>query len=112
MAIVAECSSEDDAHKVMLAHLTTPNDCLPRLVEYLNRIGLDGTHESLLWAFHGPASEITDSRYKEGLEEYIRFVLDAKDIFDPTQPTFIFSIDEMSRAEAWLTLLERDGRMK
>lgn len=112
MALVANCTSDDEAHKLMLTHLTTPNDCLPRLVEYLNRVGHDGTRESLLWAFHGPASEITETRYREGLDQYIQYVLDAKDIFDPTQLTFIFSIDEMSRAEAWLTLLESDGRRK
>jgi hypothetical protein len=112
MALIAGCSSEADAHKAMFVHLTTPNDCLPRLVDYLNAVGHDGTPESLLWAFHGPAFDITDTRYKEGLNEYIQYVLNAKDIFDPTQPIFIFGIDEMSRAEAWLTLLDRDGRRK
>lgn len=112
MALVADCPSEAEAHKIMLDHLTTPNDCLPRLVEYLHRVGHNGTPESLLWAFHGPESEIKELRYKEGLVAYIRYALDAKDLLDPTQSTFIFSIDEMSRAEAWLTLLEQDGRRK
>lgn len=112
MALVGECSSEADAHKVMLGNLIAPNDCLPRLVGYLNNVGHNGTPESLLWAFHGPESAITDMQYKEGLDVYIRYVLDAKDIFDPTQPTFILSIDEMSRAEAWLTLLEQDRHRK
>jgi hypothetical protein len=112
MALVAGCPSEADAHKAMLIHLMKPNDCLPRLAEHLDGVGHDGTPESLLWAFHGPASDITDARYKEWLNEYIQYVLDAKDVFEPTRPIFILGIDEMSRAEAWLTLLDRDGRRK
>lgn len=112
LALIEECSCEAEVHKTMLASLTTPNDCLPRLVEYLNSAGHNGTPESLLWAFHGPADEITSSTYKDALGEYIQYALNAKDIFDATQSVFIFSIDEMSRAEAWLTLLGRDGRRK
>jgi hypothetical protein len=78
----------------------------------LNGVGHDGNPESLLWAFHGPAAEITDTRYKEGLNEYIQYVINAKDILELTQPIPIFDIDELSRAEAWLTLLYRDGRAK
>ena len=112
MALVAECSSESDAQERVYAHLTAPNGCLPRLVEYLNGVGHDGTPESLLWAFHGPASEIKDALYLDALGEYILRTLNAKDILEPDQPMPIFNIDELSRAEAWLTLLDRDGRRK
>lgn len=96
----------------MYSQLTATNGYLPRLVEYLSRAGHDGTHESLLWAFHGPASDIKDSLYFEALDEYIQRTLNAKDVLDPTHPMPIFNIDELSRAEAWLTLLDRDGRRK
>ena len=92
------------------SQLTVPDGCLPRLAEYLRGIGHDGTHESLLWAFHGPAFDIKDSLYKEALDEYIQYTLEARDILDPSQPMPIFSTDELSRAEAWLIVLDRDGR--
>lgn len=96
----------------MYSQLTARDGCLPRLAKYLDGIGHDGTHDGLLWACHGPASEIGDSLYKEALSEYIQYTLNAKDILDPSQPMPIFSIDEFSRAEAWLTLLDRDCRRK
>jgi hypothetical protein len=113
-ALIAACPSESagNTQDVTYSQLTAPDGCLPRLAAHLKAIGHDGTPESLLWAFHGPASEIRDSLYKEALEEYIQRTLNTKDMFDPTQPMPIFSIDELSRAEAWLTLLERDGRRK
>jgi hypothetical protein len=114
MALIEACPSESEAEAqdVVYSQLTAPDGCLPRLAKYLKGIDHDGTHESLLWAFHGPASEIKDSLYKDALEEYIQRILNRKDILDPSQPMPIFSIDELSRAEAWLTLLERDGRRK
>ena len=52
-------------------------------------------------------------QYKEALGEYVHNRLTATDPFDPAHPPlFIFGIDELSRAEAWLTLLDRDGRRK
>ena len=112
MALVAECSSESESQERVYAQLTTPNDCLPRLAAYLNDVGHDGTRESLLWAFHGPASEIKDTLYMAALNDYIQRTLDAKDILEKEQPMPVFTIDELSRAEAWLTLLDRDGRLK
>ena len=112
MALTAECPSEQEAQDRVYSQLTAPDGCLPRLTEYLRGVGHDGTRESLLWAFHGPASDIEDSFYKDALDEYIRYTLDARDILDPNQPVSILSIDELSRAEAWLTLLDRDRRRK
>ncbi len=111
--LIAGYPSEEDMHKAVLAHLLAPNERLPRLAAYLSRIGHDGTPESLLWAFHGPVSDEMDVRYKEALGGYIQYQLTAKAPFDLDQPPpFIFSIDELSRAEAWLTLLDSDGRRK
>ena len=112
MALVEECPTEQEAQDMVYSQLTVPDGCLPRLAAYLSGVGHDNTPESLLWAFHGPASEIKDSLYKEALGEYIQHTLNARDVLDPSQPMPILSIDEMSRAEAWLTLLDRDGRRK
>jgi hypothetical protein len=112
MALVESYPFDEDMHKAVLDCLRAPNDCLPRLAEHLGRVCHDGTPESLLWAFHGPVSDDMDMRYRDALDEYIRRRLTAKDPLDPSLPLFIFDIDELSRAEAWLTLLERDGRRK
>ncbi len=112
MALIESYPSDEDMHKAVLAHLTAPSECLPRLSEYLSRVGHDGTPESLLWAFHGPASDAMKLQYKEAVGEYIHNRLTAKDPLDPAHSPFIFDIDELSRAEAWLTLLDRDGRRK
>lgn len=113
MELFSRCPSDEEASRTMLVHLTTLNECLPRLVEYLNNAGHNGEPESLLWAFHGPMSDMKDMLYKDALAEFIRDVLTAEDPFNPGHPVpFIFTIDELSRAEAWLTLLDRDGRRK
>ena len=104
--------SDEEMCKAEIDCVTTPNDILPRLVEYLKTVGHNGDRESLLWAFHGPASKITNALYKEAMEEYVQEVLTTKSLFAPNQPACIFSIWELSEAEAWLTLLERDGRRK
>ncbi|MCC8167151.1 MAG: hypothetical protein LIQ31_13645 [Planctomycetes bacterium] len=112
MALAENHPAEGDSQAIVYSQLTTTDGCLPRLAAYMNGTGHDGTHEGLLWAFHGPASDIEDSRYREALGEYIKRALEVRDILDPAQPMPIFTMDELSRAEAWLTLLERDGRMK
>ena len=109
-ALVAGRPSEQESHEMLFSQLTAPDGCLPHLAAYLHGVGHDGTRVSLLWAFHGPASDIRDSRYKDALNGYIRYALAARDILDPGRPMPVFGIDELSRAEAWLTLLERDGR--
>lgn len=112
MALMEGCSSDADVHKTVLAHLVTSNDCMPRLAEYLTSVGHNGDYESLLWAFHGPVSDEMDALYKEAMDEYVQNTLTAKDLFDADLSVFIFSIAEMSRAEAWLTLLDRDRRRR
>lgn len=105
--------SDGEARKTMLSLMTTPNDCLPRLVEYLNGVGHDGEPESLLWAFHGPASAEMNSLYRDAIGEYIQEILTTKSTFSPDQPlALIFTFDELSAAEAWLTVLDHDGRRK
>ncbi len=101
MALVRAARSEKKAQEAIIASLTTPNDCLPRLARYLDEIGHDGTPEGLLWAFHGPIEAITDAAYVAGLDEYIRYVLDNHS----RHLSSLFSYDELSRAEAWLILL-------
>jgi len=112
MALTENDPSKGDLKAQSIFQLTATDGCLPHLAAYLNGIGHDGTIESLLWAFHGPASDITCSRYRETLDEYITRTLEARDILEPTQFMPAFSMDELSRAEALLTLLERDGRIK
>ncbi len=111
-ALVETCPPEKDSQALVISQLTAPDTCLPRLAAYLGGTGHDNTPESLLWAFHGPAWEITDSRYKEALNEYIQRTVDAHTVRDPAHPMPIFTMDELSRAEAWLILLENDRRMK
>ena len=102
-----------EARETVVSLVTTPNDCLPRLVEYLSNVGHKGDPESLLWAFHGPVCDRMDALYREALGEFIQEILTAESQFNPGQPLpLIFTMDELSRAEAWLTLLERDGRRK
>ena len=108
----SEYLSDEDLHKAVFAHLITPNDILPHLVEYLNTAGHNGDQESVLWAFHGPKSKMMNTLYQEVMSEYVRETLLMKDPFNKDQPAFIFSIGELSSAEAWLTLLDRDGRRK
>lgn len=112
-AALPQSLSDEAARNTMLSLLTSTNDCLPRLVEHLARAGHDGQPESLLWAFHGPISDGIQPHYKEALGEFIRDILTMKSPFEPYGPIpFIFTIPELSRAEAWLTLLDRDGRRK
>ncbi len=112
MTLIGKFQSEEEAQTMVFSQLTAQDGCLPRLAEYLNGVGHDGTYESLLWAFHGPESDIKDSLYREALAEYIQHTLIAKDILDPSQPMPIFTIDELCRAEAWLTLLEQSTCLK
>lgn len=111
-ALLKNHPSEVESQALIYSQLTATDGCLPRLAAYINGTGHDGTHEGLLWAFHGPASDIEDSRYREALGEYIKRALEARDILDPAQPMPIFTMDELSRAEAWLTLLDQDKRRK
>lgn len=105
--------SDEDRRNRILSLMTAQNDCLPRLVDYLDSVRHNGEPESLLWAFHGPASDEMDALYQEGLGEFIQTVLTTKNIFDPRQPLAnIFTVDELSSAEAWLAVLDRDGRRK
>lgn len=108
-ALLAACPSGTDAHEILFAQLTAADGCLPRLAKYLHGIGHDGSPESLLWAFHGPASGITEPLYRDALAEYIQYVLDAGDPLNSGRADFIFSMDELSVAEAWLTVLEHGG---
>lgn len=111
-ALLKNHPSEGESQALIYSQLTATDGCLPRLAAYMNGTGHDGTHEGLLWAYHGPASDIEDSRYREALGEYIKRALEARDILDPAQPMPIFTMNELSRAEAWLTLLDQDRRRK
>ena len=55
---------------------------------------------------------MTNALYKEAMEEFIQEILSMKNPFVPDQLTCLFSTWELSEAEAWLTLLDRDGRRK
>ena len=112
MKLFKECSSDEAMCKAEIACVSTQNDILPHLVEYLNSVGHSGDRESILWAFHGPKSKMTNALYKEAMTEYVHEVLTTKNWFSPDQPACLFSIGELSEAEAWLTLLQRDGRRK
>ena len=79
MGLVAECPSERESQYMVHSQLTAPGGCLPYLAAYLRSVGHDGTSESLLWAFHGPVFEIRDSLYRDALDDYIQYTLNAKD---------------------------------
>lgn len=105
--------SDADVRKAVQELVTTPNDAIPRLVEYLKGIGHNNEPESLLWAFHGPASEKMRTLYKEAVGEFIHTILTTESAFEPGQPLpYFLSINELSCAEAWLTLLEHGRRRK
>ncbi|MCD8349953.1 MAG: hypothetical protein LUC93_05000 [Planctomycetaceae bacterium] len=111
-AMVRDASTDADAQDIIIANLTSPSENLPHVATYLEEVGHDGTPEGLLWAFHGPSHAIKDAEYSAALERYIQYVLDAKIVTDPNTSCLIFSYDELSRAEAWLTLLGSGGRRR
>ena len=125
LVAVLDGLSDDENNKAMLALLTAPNEILPHLVEYLKRVGHDGTPESLLWAFHGPKSDVENapSYYKKAVEEYIWGFLNPEEwtrrherkfnvkIPADWKPSF-FDRPTLCYAEAWLAVLGRDGRRK
>ena len=83
--------------------LTGQESALPNLVEHLKAVGHDGRPESLLLAFHGPFPKGLDSTYREAMEIFFQ---------DALRFPFLFTMDELTLAEAWLTALKTDHRRK
>ena len=83
--------------------LTSPESVLPCLVEHLKAVGHDDQPESLLLAFHGPFPKRLGSVYREAMETFFR---------DALKYPYLFTLDELALAEAWLTTLQSNRRQK
>ncbi|MCD8139106.1 MAG: hypothetical protein LUE17_04900 [Planctomycetaceae bacterium] len=110
--LLAGLPSGTEVVDFLFATLTSSEGCLPHLAQYLEETGHDGTPEGLLWAFHGPVDAISDSAYATALGRYIRYVVEAQAASGPHASQCIFSYDELSRAEAWLTVLGGEGKRR
>jgi len=73
------------------------------LVEHLKAVGHDGQPESLLRAFHGPLPKGLKSAYREAMGIFFQ---------EAQQYPYLFTLDELALAEAWLKALRTDRRRK
>ena len=83
--------------------LTSPESVLPNLVKHLQAVGHDGRPESLLLAFHGPFPKGLKAAYQEAMGTFFQ---------DALKYPYVFTLDELTLAEVWLTALQPDRRRK
>jgi len=94
--------SDEEEQEALVYLMTSDESPLPLLVGYLKKQDHDGTHESLLRAFHGPFPK-ESGIYTSAMEEYVQETL-------KTLP--FITASEICLAEAWLEALQTDRRKK
>jgi hypothetical protein len=95
--------SNDEIGLRIKNEVTGSDSVLPALVTYMNAGGHTCEPGSLLAAFHGPFPKDLDLSYQEAMKIFFQ---------DAVKFPYLFTLDELALAEAWLAALKSDRRKK